>query len=62
MSNGRGRAWPTKERDLRLSRIDAQQIRRRRQARKRRERRFRLVWAVGLLLWVLLTMWIALGR
>ena len=62
MSTWRERVWPTEEQDLRLSRIDARQIAQRRKERKRRERLRLLAWAVGISLWVCLTLWIALGR
>jgi hypothetical protein len=54
--------WPTKEEDLRLSRIDAQRIARRRKARKRKDRICLTLWAVGIALWLGLTLWVAFGR
>jgi hypothetical protein len=62
VSTSQERVWPTKEEDLRLSRIDAQRIARRRKARKRKDRIRLTFWAVGIALWLGLTLWVAFGR
>ena len=62
MSTWQERVWPTKEEDLRLSRIDAQHIARRRRARKCKDRIRLTFWAVGIALWLGLTLWVAFGR
>ena len=56
------RVWPTKEEDLRVSRIDARRIARRRKERRRKDSARLIFWAVGIALWLGLTLWVAFGR
>lgn len=62
VSTRQERLWPTKERELRLSRVDARRIARRRKERRRKDSARLLVWAVGIALWLGLTLWVAFGR
>ena len=50
------------EREIRLSQLEAQQIRRWRRARKRKELARLLLWAVGTFLFLYLTLWILFGQ
>ena len=50
------------EREIPLSQIEAQQIRRWRRARKRKELARLLLWAVGTFLFLYLTLWILFGQ
>ena len=53
---------PSLEEEIRLSQIDARQIRRWRRARRRKELARLLVWAVGTFVFLYLALWILFGQ
>ena len=50
------------EEEIRLSQIDARQIRRWRRARRRKELARLLLWAVGTFVFLYLALWILFGQ
>ncbi len=53
---------PGLEKEIRLSQIDARQIRRWRRTRRRKELARLVVWAVGTFLFLYLALWILFGH